>query len=166
MKEFPDKDVTAAIAAIRLDNSAGGMRNDFERAVAFILPTDPVKKGRKRDAATISAVGARATQATGKRGRGKGGKRTTGQGIQTLHSFAVQHRASFHSLQRCADHIALEVPNEHTRVRYLLDNLKECPDKDVTAAIAAIRLDNNAGGMRNDFERAVAFLLPTDPTPA
>ena len=31
----------------------------------------------------------------------------TGQGNQTLHSFAGQHRASFHSLQRCADHIAL-----------------------------------------------------------
>ena len=35
----------------------------------------------------------------------------TGQGNQTLHLFAGQHRASFHSLQRCADHIALEVPN-------------------------------------------------------
>ena len=53
------------------------MRNDFERAVAFLLPTDPVKKGRKRDAATISAVGAGATQATGKSRRGKGVKRTS-----------------------------------------------------------------------------------------
>ena len=39
--------------------------------------TEPVKKGRKRDVATISAVGARANLATGKRGRGKGGKRTS-----------------------------------------------------------------------------------------
>ena len=85
-------------------------------------------------------------------------RKFTGQGNQTLHSFAGQHRESFHSLQRCADHIALEIPNERTRVGYLLDNLKECPDKDVTAAIAAIQLDNSAGGMRNDFERAVAFL--------
>ena len=53
------------------------MRNDFERAVAFLWPTEPVKKGRKRDAATISAVGAGATLATGKRGRGKGGKKTS-----------------------------------------------------------------------------------------
>ena len=84
-------------------------------------------------------------------------RKFTGQGNQTLHSFAGQQRASFHSLQRCADHIVLEVPNERTCVGYLLDNSKECPDKDVTAAIAAIRLDNSAGGMRNDFERAVAF---------
>ena len=76
-KECPDKDVTAAIAVIRLDNSAGGMRNKFERAVAFLLPTEPVKKGRKRDASTISAVGAGATLATGKHGQGKGGKRTS-----------------------------------------------------------------------------------------
>ena len=67
-KECPDKDVTAAIVAIRLDNSVGGMRNDFERSVAFLLPTNPVKKGRKRDSATVSAVGAGATQATDKRG--------------------------------------------------------------------------------------------------
>ena len=51
------------------------MRNDFERAVDFLLPTEPVKKGRKRDAATISSVGSGSTLATGKRGRGKGGKK-------------------------------------------------------------------------------------------
>ena len=78
-------------------------------------------------------------------------RKFTGQGNQTLHSFAGQHRASFHSLQCCADNIALDVPNERTRVGYLLDNSKECPDKDVTVAIAAIRLDNSAGGMRICF---------------
>ena len=90
-------------------------------------------------------------------------RKFTGQGNQTLHSFVGQHRASFQSLQRCADHIALEVPNERTHVRYLLDNSKECPDKDVTADIAAIWLDNSAGNMRNEFERAVDFLLPIEP---
>ena len=36
------------------------MRSDFERAVAFLLPTNPAKKkdGSKRGAATILAVGA------------------------------------------------------------------------------------------------------------
>ena len=90
-------------------------------------------------------------------------RKFTGRGNKTLHSFAGQHRASFHSLQRYADHIALEVPNERTRIGYLLDNSKECPEKYVTVAIAAIWLDNSAGSMRNDFERAVAFLLPTEP---
>ena len=90
-------------------------------------------------------------------------RKFTGQGNQTIHSFPGQHRASFHSLQRCADHMYLELPNERTRVGYLLDNSKECPDKDVTAAIATIRVDNIVGGMRNDFERAVALLFPTEP---
>ena len=44
MKECPDKDVLADLAAIRLDDGAEGMRSDFERAVAFLLPTDPVQK--------------------------------------------------------------------------------------------------------------------------
>ena len=53
-------------------------------------------------------------------------RKFTGQGNQTLHLFVGQQRASFHLLQRCDDHIALEVPNERTRVGYLLDNSKEC----------------------------------------
>ena len=32
----------------------------------------------------------------------------TGHGGQCLHSFTGQHRASFHILQRCADHMQLE----------------------------------------------------------
>ena len=44
MKEYPDKDVEAALAAIRMDDGASGMRSDFERSVAFLLPEDPVKK--------------------------------------------------------------------------------------------------------------------------
>ena len=57
----------------------------------------------------------------------------------------------------------LQLPNDRTRVGWLLDAIKECSDKDVTAALAAVRLDDEPGGMRRDFERAVTFLLPTDP---
>ena len=32
------------------------MRNEFERAVAFLLPTDPVKNKKKRGHAQISYV--------------------------------------------------------------------------------------------------------------
>ena len=85
----------------------------------------------------------------------------TGQGGQGLQSFIGQHRASFHTLQRCADHIQLEIPNDRRRVGWLIDNIKECPDKDVSVSLAAIPLDDEAAG--SDFERAVAFLLPTDP---
>ena len=53
----------------------------------------------------------------------------------------------------------LELPNNRTRVGWLIHNMKECPDKDVSAALATIGLDDGAAGMRIDFEIAVAFLL-------
>ena len=87
----------------------------------------------------------------------------------TLHQFLAKHRSSFNSLQRCAEHVAVELPNQRTRVGYLLENI-DSNDKDVTAALSHIRMDDkvdpvsgNPIGMRNDFETAVAFLLPHDP---
>ena len=74
----------------------------------------------------------------------------------------MKHRSCYNTLQRCAEHVAVELPNERTRVGYLLENI-DCNDKDVTAALSHIRLSNGPNGMRDDFERAVAFLLPTDP---
>ena len=87
----------------------------------------------------------------------------TSRGYQGLHYFTYQNMAYFHTLQRCADHMQLELPNDRTRVGWLIDNMKEFPDKDVSAALAAIRLYDEASGMRSDYERAVAFLLTTDP---
>ena len=51
-----DHDVRAALAAIKLQDP--GMRTDFEQAVAFLLPVDPVtiKKRNKRALANISAT--------------------------------------------------------------------------------------------------------------
>ena len=82
---------------------------------------------------------------------------------QGLHSFKGQHMASFHTFQLCADYMQLELPNDCTHVGWLIDNMKKCTEKDVSAALAEIRLDDGESGMRSDFERAVAFLLPTDP---
>ena len=86
----------------------------------------------------------------------------TGTTAFTLHGFLAKHRASYNTLQRCAEHVAVELPNERTRVGYLLVNI-DTQDKDVTTALSHIRLDDGANGMREDFERSVAFLLPTDP---
>ena len=88
--------------------------------------------------------------------------RWTGTTAFSLHAFLAKHRASYHTLQRCADHVQIELPNERTRVGYLLENI-DCSDKDVTTALSHIRLDDSVTGMRSDFERSVAFLLPTDP---
>ena len=86
----------------------------------------------------------------------------TGGTSFSLERFLSQHRAAYVSLQRCAENIQVEVPNERTRVKYLIDNI-QCSDSDVKAALAAIKLDDNPTGMRNDFEAAAAFLLPVDP---
>ena len=90
------------------------------------------------------------------------GSKFTGNIGFTLHAFLAKHRASYHTLQRCADHVQVELPNERSRVGYLLDNI-DCSDRDVVTALSHIRMDDGAAGMRSDFERAVAFLLPTDP---
>ena len=84
------------------------------------------------------------------------------QSAITLHMFLAKNIDSFHSLQQCGDHVTVDIPSERTRVGHLLENI-ECNDKDALTALSYVRLDNNVNGMRNEFEREVAFLLPTDP---
>ena len=44
----------------------------------------------------------------------------------------------------------------------MIDSIK-CTDPGVVAALSHIRLDDVVNGMRNNFDAAVTFLLPTDP---
>jgi hypothetical protein len=85
-----------------------------------------------------------------------------GQANYTLERFIQSHRNAFVSMQACAQHVQYQLPNEHTRVGYLLDAI-ENDDAGLQAAMAAINEDMAAGGKRNDFERAAAYLLPKDP---
>ena len=78
----------------------------------------------------------------------------------SLEKFTGLHRSSFVQLQEASAHMSFQLPNEHTRVGYLIDNI-ENNDPDLRAAIASIRINTN--GMRDDFEKSVAFLLPVDP---
>ena len=76
-----DSTVKAALSSVRLDDTPGGMRNNFEAAVAFLLPTDPVEKKKaksKRPIAEVSAVEGedgppKTNPSTSKPGRGKTG---------------------------------------------------------------------------------------------
>ena len=79
-----------------------------------------------------------------------------------LEGFIAQHRNAFVSMQQCAEHIAYQLPNEHTRVGYLLEGI-QCPDPSLQAAMVSMRTDDGANGTRSDFERAAAHLLPNDP---
>lgn len=77
-----------------------------------------------------------------------------------LDSFISQHRSKFQQLQEAATHVEFQVPNEHTRVTYLIDSITNS-DAALQAAIANIR--QNANESRDDFEKASAILLPVDP---
>ena len=65
-------------------------------------------------------------------------------------------------MQQCASHVPYQLPNEHTRVGYLLEAI-QCPDPGLQAAIAQIKTDDSANGKRNSFEATAAYLLPYDP---
>ena len=89
-------------------------------------------------------------------------RKFTGGTSLTLERYLGQHRAAHVSIERCAEHVQCQVHDERTRVGYLLDNI-EVGDADVKAALAAIRGDDTPTGKRNNFEEAVAYLIPTDP---
>ena len=72
------------------------------------------------------------------------------------------HRNEYVSMKAACQHVDYQLPNEHTRVTYLLDAL-ESDDACLQAAMASIRGDNNIGGERTDFERVAAHILPEDP---
>ena len=82
-----------------------------------------------------------------------------GSSSYKLELFASQHRAAFVSMEQCAQHIEYQLPNEHSRVKYLLTAI-ECGDAELQAAMAMVRAD---GSMRSNFEAAVAHLLPSCP---
>ena len=90
-----------------------------------------------------------------------------GQGNYTLERFCQHHRNAYVSMQACAEHVAFQLPNEHSRVGYLLDGI-ENNDPPLQAALANVEEDVGDGteanpGKRNDFELAVAYILPKDP---
>ena len=80
----------------------------------------------------------------------------------SLESFITQHRSAHVSLQRCAENIPHQLPNERTRVIHLLDAI-QTTDASLQAALANIRSNDAPEGMMNNFEDASAYLLQFDP---
>jgi hypothetical protein len=85
-----------------------------------------------------------------------------GQSNFTLDRFIAHHRNAFVSMQAAAEHITYQLPNEHSRVGYLLDAI-QCSDAGLQAAMASIKTDQDPDGLRNNFESAATHLLPYDP---
>ena len=78
----------------------------------------------------------------------------------SLEKFTGIHRTAYVQLEEASSHVNFQLPTEHTRVGYLIDNIQN-NDPDLRAALASIRINTN--NMREDFEAAVTFLLPVCP---
>ena len=77
----------------------------------------------------------------------------------SLESFIPQHRAAHVSLERCAQAVPHQIPDERTRVIHLIDAI-QCGDSALQAAIAHIKSQSeDPDGMGNNFEEAAAYLL-------
>ena len=66
-------------------------------------------------------------------------------------------------MQKCAIHVEFQLPNEYSRVGYLLDAI-ETNDASLQAAMALVRNDDNPkNGNRSNFEATATCLLPHEP---
>jgi hypothetical protein len=85
-----------------------------------------------------------------------------GQSNYSLERHAAQHWNSYVSLVACAEHVDYQLPNEHSRVGYLLDSIQN-NDPGLQAAMANVRSSKGTDGMRSDFEQTVAHIIPYCP---
>ena len=86
-----------------------------------------------------------------------------GTGNFSLEHFIAQHRNAFVTITHAADHVPYQLPNERTRVRYLLDGI-ETSDAQLLTAIEAVRGDTTpTTGKAANFENAAAHLQPRCP---
>ena len=76
-----------------------------------------------------------------------------------IEKYLAMHRHAWIQCQRCADHIQCVIPDERSRVGNLLENISGDNPK-IMAAMAAICLYNTPNEMGNEFDKAVAYLLP------
>ena len=65
-------------------------------------------------------------------------------------------------MKSASEHVSYQLPNQSTKVRYLLDTIKYT-DSLLMARIANIHCGQDPKGKLHDFEKAVAFLFPVYP---
>ena len=85
-----------------------------------------------------------------------------GTGNYTLERFCASHRNAMEQLRLASNHVPYQLPEEHTRVGYILDAI-ETTDSRLQAALSSVRADTDEGGKRSNFETTVAFITPEDP---
>ena len=65
-------------------------------------------------------------------------RKWTGTTSHTLDKHTNRHQAAFVSLSEATDHVSHQIPNNHTRVGYLIDSI-DIKDAEVLSGLAAIR---------------------------
>jgi len=65
-------------------------------------------------------------------------------------------------MQACAQNVSYQLPNEHSRGKYMLDTT-ENNYTGLQEALANIEDDTSPNGKREDFEKAAAYMLPKNP---
>jgi hypothetical protein len=81
----------------------------------------------------------------------------------TLAQHMGRHCHAFIMLTECAEHIPIDVPNEHFRVTHLMESI-QLTDPTVLAALAAVCHDES--DKRMDFESSFAYLVVVCPVKA
>ena len=79
-----------------------------------------------------------------------------GQSNFLLDKFISSHRYAFTSMTQCSEHVAFQLPNENTRVTYLLDAIQST-DAQLQAAMALVSNDTGATGFIYSFGRQCKF---------
>ena len=82
-----------------------------------------------------------------------------GQNNFPLSKYVAIHRGEYQNMEDASAHVAFQLPNDRTRVRDMLNNI-ENGDPELQAAMAGVRHDD---ALMEDFEAAVARILPSDP---
>lgn len=80
----------------------------------------------------------------------------------TLDKHCQSHRNAYSNIHAASTHVDCTVPNEFTRVNYLLASI-ENSDPSLQAALASVRQNDTPDGPKYSFELAVEKILPSDP---
>eukprot|EP00957_Ditylum_brightwellii_P190034 14467529-Ditylum_brightwellii.AAC.1 len=61
-------------------------------------------------------------------------------------------------MEQYVEHVDHQLPNQKTRVDYLMNDI-ECDDPELQAAMALVKNDDAADGKMHDFEKAASFII-------
>ena len=92
-----------------------------------------------------------------------GGRKWTGTTAFTIAQHCNVHRKAFIALGEAAENVAVQIPDERTRVTNLMDSF-DTVDPTVLAALSLVRQDELV--KRVDFEATVTFLIQSCPVAA